>query len=65
MNRQTQSPQPDTVEFWLVDGTLAEPGISFAFDPDVTPPPRPSRVPLRMSVLPRRRRLSKTQTRMS
>lgn len=53
------------VEYWLADGSLAGPGVSFSLEFDLSPPARPSRVPLRMSVLPRRKRLSPTQRRMS
>lgn len=65
MNRQTPHAFSATVEYWLVDGKPAGPGISFAFDSEMTPPARPSRVPIRVSILPRRRRLSQTQKRMS
>jgi|GEM_PF-3531104 len=65
MNRQLSQAIPAFVEYWLVDGKPAGPGVSFAFDSEVTPPVRPLRSPARMSVLPRRRRLSQTQKRMS
>jgi hypothetical protein len=65
MNRQSLTPSSRLVEFWLADGKPAGPGVSFSLDFDVTPPARPTRFPLRMTVLPRRRRLSPTQRRMS
>ena len=65
MKRQNSQAIPAFVEFWLVDGKPAGPGVSFAFDSEVTPPVRPSRTPVRVSVLLRRRRLSQTQKRMS
>jgi hypothetical protein len=65
MKRQSHSSTSALVEFWLVDGKKAEPGVSFAFDADASPLPRPSRKPSRLSVLSRRRRLSQTLKRMS
>ena len=65
MKRHLHHSTPALVEFWLVDGKKAGPGVSFPLDSDVTPPARSSRLPVRMTVLPRRRRLSQTKKRMS
>ena len=65
MQRQPIAPSSPLVEFWLADGRPAGPGVSFAFDVELAPPPVAPRHPLRLTFLPRRKRLSPTRRRMS
>ena len=65
MKRTFTGSPPQLVEFWLADGTLAEPGVSFALSSVEPPPVQRTRLPLRMTVLTRRKRLPFVPIRMS
>lgn len=65
MKRQAPSSSPRLVEYWLADGRPAGPGISFSLEVELPPPARASRLPLRMTVLSRRKRYLSSRLRMS